>query len=158
MEGILHYLRGGNVYLCHELYGLLRGIQYVAFKTIENFQTVVNPALTGNLSNGTNVLYASCPIAGLVDCLGVIHRPIGIDAAPYGVNVQIFQFLENIRIKFDGVSGNCFVGGCKIFSGRRPVASDFRSSISAVEIFFNAAQEISSTSKPRFRTFSMYFL
>ena len=96
MERIEHDLDVGLADLSNEGDPLVRGVQNVVLKSVEHFQTEVDAEIGREIREAGNALQASRPVPRLVDRLGIVDRPVGMEGAADHVNIEFGEVGERL--------------------------------------------------------------
>ena len=89
MERVEHHLDVGLADLANEGDPFLGGVQHMVLKSVEHFQTEVDAEIGGEIREAGNALEASRPVSCLVDRLGIVDRPVGVEGAADDMNIEL---------------------------------------------------------------------
>ena len=128
MEGIQHNLHCRNVHFFHELLRFRTGIKQISFKTVQNLKTVFHAAFSRNLTNCTHIGNTSCPVPRLINRLGIIHRPVGINTTANRMDIENFQLFQNIGIKCNRILNYLRITAAKVLFRIRSISGRQRNS------------------------------
>ena len=122
MEGIQHNLHCRNVHFFHELLCFCTGIEQITFEAVQNLKTVFHAAFSCNFTNGTHIGNTSCPVSCFINRPGIIHRPVRINTPANRMNIENFQFLQNIGIKCNRILNHRRIAAAKILPCIRSIS------------------------------------
>lgn len=122
MEGVEHDLDGRHIDFAHERHSLGGGVEQIPLEAVQDLETVIHAAIAGDPADFADVCDAAGPVSGLVDRPGVIDRPVAVNAAADGVDIEDLKFPEQIDIELFRAGSHGRIGAGEVLRGVRAVS------------------------------------